>query len=328
MTRALPIVLALFACASAATAGEVERSFSQRFDVEPGARLELFHGDGDVEITAWEENAIVVDVAYRVEFQRLGVGKDPDLTVDFEHHGDLVRVTGREQGHSGVGFFSTNEIEHLYRIRAPRWVTLELDGEDGDVAIGGWEAAIALKLDDGDVRLDDIRGALRVDLEDGDLTVRGFTGELAVDLDDGDVKIRDCHSERARIETEDGDVDLDGCAGSFDVATDDGDLDLAGLTAGTVALSTADGSIDVEVVATEGMLDLDVQTDDGDVELTLGPGVGATFDLSSDDGDVEVGAGAEGIERQRQRASGRFGDGSGKIRVATGEGRVRLRSSD
>ncbi len=328
MRRASATFLALAVCASAAAAGEVERSFSKRFDVEPPTRLELEHGDGSVEVTAWDENAIAVDVTYKVEFQRLGVGKDPDLAVDFEQRGEVVRVTGREQGHSGIGFFSTRELEYLYRVRAPRWVALELDGDDGDVAVSGWEAAIEVTLDDGDVRLNDIRGDLRVDLEDGDLSVRGFAGELTVDLDDGDVRIKDCLSSRARIETEDGDVDLDGCAGNFDIATDDGDLDLAALTAGTVALSAADGNVEVEVVAVEGDLDLDVQTEDGDVDLTLGPGIGAAFELSSDDGAVEVGDGAEDLSRQRRRASGRFGDGAGKIRAATGEGRVSLRRSN
>ncbi len=346
MIRASAALLGLFAGAAAAAAGEVERSFSERFDVAPGARLALRHGDGNVEITAWDEAAIAVDVTYRVKFLRIGVGSDPDLEVDFEQRGEVVRVTGRERGTSGIGF-SIAQRQHLYRVRAPRWVELELDGEDGEVAIEGWEAAINLRLDNGDARLDDVRGGLRASLEDGNLTVRGLAGELTVRLADGDVRISDCQSERARIETADGDVrisdcqserarietadgdvELDGCAGSVDVSTADGDLDLAGLVAGTVALTTADGDVAVEVVAAEGDLDLHVQTEAGDVDVTLAPGVGAAFDLTSEDGAVEVGTGAEDLSFGRRRATGRFGDGSGKVRVSTGEGQVSLRQRE
>lgn len=327
MTRVFAILLALLACAAAAQAGEVERSFNKRFEVEPGARLELRHGDGDVRVTAWDESAIAVDVTYRVQFTRVGVGVDPDLEVEFEQRGDLVRVTGHEKGHGGVGFFATEELEHLYQVRAPAWVVLDLDGEDGDVEVGGWEGAIRVRLEDGDVRLDGVRD-VSVDLEDGDLTIRGLDGDLTADLEDGDVDLRDCRSGRARIETEDGDVDVDGCAGSFDISTDDGDLDLTEITAGKVALATADGNVRAEVVAAEGDLELTVQTDDGDVDLTLGPGVSASFDLSSADDSVDVGAGAEDLSRERDRATGRFGDGAGKIRVSTGEGRIRLRRTE
>ncbi len=316
----------LFLAATAAAATEIDRSFHQRFEVEPGVRLELEHEDGDVVVTPWEEAAIEVDVRYRVEYTRVGLGVDPDLDVRFEQRGGVVRVIGEEKNAGGVGFFSMNTIEYVYRVSAPAYAVLELVGDDGDVEIGGWRAAITVRNDDGDIRLSDLEvPRLRVDAEDGDVDVEGFAGEMDLEVDDGDATVRDCLGQRIRIDGQDGRVRIDGCQGNFDVSTDDGDIELFGLRAGKLEAHTGDGDVEIGVEAAAGQLDLDVSADDGDVELRLGDGVSADFALSTGGGDIRVDAEAEGLEQGRERAAGRLGDGGGKIRVSTNGGRITLR---
>ncbi len=327
MKTTLPAAFAvLFALsASTASATEVDRSFNQRFEISSGARLELEHEDGDVVITPWEEDAIEVDVRYRIEYKRVGLGTDPDLDVRFEQRGDVVRVIGEENDAGGVGFFSSDQIEYVYRISAPAWVTLDLEGEDGDVEIGGWQGAITVRNDDGDVHLSDLRvPRLRLEVEDGDVEIEGFDGEMDLESEDGDVTVRDCRGERIRIDGEDGRIRLERCEGNFDLATDDGDVDLSGLKAGKLEVRTSDGRIEIGLDAGTGELDLDVSADDGDVDLKLGAEVSGAFTLSSSDGDIRVDAGGEHDE-DRRRASGRLGDGEGNIRVSTGGGRITLR---
>ena len=48
----------------AAAATEIERSFDKRFDVTPGARLVLSHGDGELFVTPWDEAATAVALAW------------------------------------------------------------------------------------------------------------------------------------------------------------------------------------------------------------------------------------------------------------------------
>ncbi len=320
------LAVLFLAAASAAAATEVDRSFHQRFDVEPGARLELEHEDGDVVITPWDEAAIEVDVRYRVEYKRVGVGRDPDLEVRFEQGGSSVRVIGEEADAGGVGFFFQDQIEYVYRVSAPAWVTLELEGEDGDVEIGGWRAAITVRNDDGDVRLTDLEvPRLRLDVEDGDVEIAGFEGGMELEVDDDDVTVRGGREGRYRIDGQDGRVRLEDCAGDFEISTDDGDVELSGLSAGKLEVRTGDGRVEIGVEAAAGALDLDVSADDGDVDLRLGAGVSATFTLSSSDGDIRVDADAEGLEQGRKRATGKLGDGGGTIRVSTQDGRIILR---
>ncbi len=322
----------LFVFASTAAATEVDRSFNQRFEISPGARLELEHEDGEVIITPWDQDAIEVDVRYRVEYKRVGLGSDPDLDVRFEQRGEVVRVIGEENSVGGVGFFSMKEIEYVYRVSAPAYVALEIDGEDGNVEVGGWQGAIKLRNEDGDLRLSDLRvPRLHLEVEDGDVEIEGFEGELDLEVEDGDVTVRDCRGERIRIDGQDGRVRLDNCEGDFDLSTDDGDLDLSGLRAGKLEVHTSDGRIEIGLDSGLGELDFEVTADDGDVDLKLGSGVSATYNLFSSDGDIRVDAEAAEPAEDRRReggernVTGRLGDGSGKIRVSTHSGRITLR---
>ena len=328
MRRSLIVAFAVLFVVSipAASATEVDRSFNQRFEVSSGARLELEHEDGDVVITPWDQDAIEVDVRYRVEVKRVGIGKDPDIDVRFEQRGDVVRVVGEETSSGGVGFFSKSTLEYVYQVSAPAWVTLDLQGEDGDVEISGWQGEISIHSDDGDLRLSDLEvPRLRFRGEDGDVDIVGLAGEMDLETEDGDVVVRDCRGQRIRIDGDDGDIRLEGCEGSFDLATEDGDIDLSGMVARRLEARTSDGRIEIGLDEAVGELDLDVSTDDGSVELDLGEEVSGTFTLSSSDGGIRVDAEASDLDEGRGRASGRLGDGEGKIRVSTGSGRITLR---
>ena len=324
---AFAIFAAWFALhAFSASATEVDRSFNQRFEVAAGARLELEHDDGDVVITPWDQDAIEVDVRYRVEYRRVGIGRDPDLDVSFDQRGDVVRVIGKEAAAGGVGFFSSNEIEYVYRVSAPSWVVLDLLGDDGDVEIEGWRGTITLRNDDGDVYLKDLRlPRLRLEVEDGDVEVAGVEGEIDIEVEDGDVTVRDCQGRRIRIEGEDGRIRLEDCQGNFDLSTTDGDVDLSGLRAGKLEVRTDDGRIEIDVDSGPEPLELVVSAEDGDIDLKLGTGVTGAFALSTDDGDLRVEAEASELSEERHRVSGRLGDGEGNIQVSTNSGRITLR---
>ena len=324
--RSATLAALFLTLAAAASATEVDRSFNERFEVEQGARLELEHGDGEVIFTPWAEDAIQVDVRYRVEFKRIGVGRDPDLDVRFEQTGDVVRVVGEERSTGGIGFFSSDQIEYVYRVSAPAWVELELEGDDGDVEIDGWRGEITIRNDDGDVNLSNLEvPRLRLDAEDGDVEIEGFAGEMDLEVDDGDVTVSECRGDRIRVDGQDGTVRLENCQGNFEVSTDDGTVDLSGLRAGRLDVDTGDGRVEIGLDAAAGALAIEVSTDDGNVELELGDGVSADFVLSSSDGDIRLDAEAGALDEDHRRVSGRLGDGDGRIRVSTSSGRITLR---
>lgn len=305
---------ALLAAAPAARAktGTVDRELDESFDVVPGDRLVLRHGDGEVRISPWDRDVLEVHVVYRADYSEggLAVSSERDFEVDFERSGREVRVTGRELGGDGlrIGWSTMNVHQHLYTVRAPAWLELEVLGDDGDVRLADWT------------------GPSRLRLEDGDVLVERFAGILEVVLEDGDLTLRDSRLDGSRLDLEDGDVDLQAVAGQFRLTTVDGDVTARSLSPLQVFVQSEDGDVDLGVVPTEG-LDLEVRTADGDVRLELAAGVSARFEVETRHGDVRTDLPAAlDLEEAEHAAGGRLAGGDGRIYVRTEDGVVSLRS--
>ncbi len=327
--RAIWATLLVFAAITAvpesASAKTIDREFHESFQVSPGARLELAHGDGDVEITRWDRDEIEVTVRYYAELKSGGLTSEPDFEVDFEQRGDTVRVIGREVGSKGIGFFFNRRHEYVYRIHAPDYVVLDTQGEDGDIEIRGWRASIGIALDDGDVRIEETQSeSVKIEAEDGDIDVSDFKGSLEIRIDDGDVRVVDCDASRIEVRAEDGDVVLDKCRGDFEIAVDDGSVVVTRASVSRLDIRSADGDIDLELLSATN-LDLSVDADDGDVSLTLGSGVSAAFTIDTDDGDIRVASPEWVLTRRDHRVTGEVGGAQGRIRITTSDGNVTLR---
>ena len=295
---------------SPALAEKVDRHLHQAFDVAEGARLVLHHGDGEVSISSWEKNVIDVDVVYRASIKKAGRGSVTELDVEFDHSGETVRVFGREPSVNVVrGLSYYWEREYRYTVKAPPWVALELDGEDGDVTIGEWVGDIEIELADGDLEIDGSRGTFEI---------RG---------QDGDIEIRDCETAAGSIRTSDGDVTLERCAGNIEVKGSDGRLTLSQIRAERLDIRTSDGRVELDLLESDD-LDLTIRSGDGDVVVGLEAGLSAAFTVETGDGDVRT-PGIEGAElgRDGRRTSGRIGDGRGRIAITTGDGDVVLRQN-
>ncbi len=300
LSALLPVVPA-----TAAVAGTVDREYSESFDVSPGATLRLFHDDGDATITPWSEDRLEVVVRYHVVSR--GIGGPRDFEVDFDRSGDTITVEGREIG-SNLSFGSSRTHEYTYAVKAPSYVTLELSGDDGDVAVRGWEAPIDIDIEDGDVRID------------------GLDGDLSVKSDDGDLELSDIRAGSATVMLQDGDVFLRGGSGEWRLTLDDGDFDATGLEATALDIETSDGDVDIELAPT-ARLEASVRTSDGDVTIVLPPSAALEFEIEVDDGRVSLpDSGAIVGSRSGDRTLGRVGDGSGgRLDIRTRDGNVTLR---
>lgn len=302
------VVALALVLASPASAEKVDRQFHQAFDVQQGTKLVLHHGDGEVSITPWGKSTIDVEVIYRASIKKAGSGSLSDFEVEFEHSGDTVRVVGKEPSVSVVRGLSYHwKREYSYTVKAPPWVALELEGQDGNVSIQDWGADIALESSDGDIGIDGLQGGFRI---------RG---------QDGDIQIRDCVTSRGSIRTSDGDVTLERCEGSIEVEGSDGTLTLSQVRGEKLDIRTADGDVELDLLASEA-LDLTIRSGDGSVEVGLDPELSVAFTIQTHDGDVRLsGIEVADLQRDRRRTSGRIGDGQGTIQITTGDGDVVLR---
>ena len=303
---------ALALTAGSGLAKTIDVKASETFPVEKGALLRLTHGDGDVEITPWDRDEVAVDVVYHGDYTMVGVGKEPDFKIEMKQEGPVIHVNGRETGVAMVGIFLSVDIrEYRYTIRAPRYLAVESRGQDGDFSATGLTGNLRCRLDDGDVSLKEIQAdRVEVEAEDGDVT-----GERIA-------------ARTARFELDDGDLRLRGCSGAWDVRTEDGDATLRDHASGSLGVRTDDGDIRVQLAAGD-RADVEIESEDGDVEVVISPEVSTAFLLSTDDGRINVDAdGVRNLDHDGHRAYGEVGDAEGSVRVEVEDGRISLRVAE
>jgi len=331
--KATVLVFAVFAAllvCQPAAARVIDKDYHETFAAKEGMKLLMFHGDGDVTITPWEQDVIDVKIRYHAEITSVGIGKDAGFSVDFKETDDAVVVREHEGGTSGIFFFlSMNEYEYTYTVSAPSYVILELRGDDGDIEVSGWRAGIDCELDDGDLEIDDVVAArVQIDLEDGDVRLTDLTADVDLRGDDGDVTISGSTFEHALLSVEDGDIDVMDSTGDFEISVDDGDVDFTRVAVSNVDVRCNDGDVDLDITI-EPDSHVAVSTDDGDVTMRLSGELSFSYMVTMDDGDVDVYLdGATDTEVDDHRVSGVVGAGEGHVRVRTSDGDVTILTGD
>lgn len=190
-----------------------------------------------------------------------------------------------------------------------------------------------------------VHGDLKLDVGAARVTTRGTVGNLTIDAGSGGASVRDASGGNVSVETGSGGIEVDQVAGGsckFDTGS-------GGLTGGRVAcddltIDAGSGSVRladvksarVKADAGSGGITLGLLLAPRDLSVDAGSG-GVTVGLPSNTGaDVDIETGSGGIESdfpltvdrvERHHVRGRIGDGTGRIRIESGSGSVRLRKS-
>jgi DUF4097 and DUF4098 domain-containing protein YvlB len=316
----------LAATAVPATGKEIVRDFNESFDVQHGWALRLRHGDGDVTITPWDRDVVEITVHYHAERKGLGDDSKLDFDVRFEEKNGVIEVTEKESRSSFMGLQVFILKEYTYTISAPKYLELDLQGDDGNIEIDKWTGRIEIKLDDGDINLYRCEPEkTKIRAEDGDISLDGHSGFLDIIGSDGRIDINRGDFKDCRIQLDDGEIRARDSEGDFYIEVDDGDTELLRIKTSVMDLKSQDGEFDIELLKT-GKLDLEVRTDDGDIDLSLQRGLSASFSIDVDDGRIRTDLPmAENVQEGDNWMSGRLGGGKGRIRIRTADGSVTLR---
>jgi DUF4097 and DUF4098 domain-containing protein YvlB len=364
-TRLSFLVLAvffLFSFASVALTAEVDRHIQETAEVSEGMAFELEHGDGHVTITPWEKDEVSVDVRYHYEFSGIGVDEgDYDFSLDVTQRGNTLVIRGVEERPKRQLFANSDRHEYSYKISAPAYLLLDIQGDDGNVTIREWENNVSVQGDDGDFLLSSIK-ADRVDLSigDGDMLVTGITANMDISGDDGEVELSQIRGD-VNIEINDGDAELRDIQGSVTFSGDDGNFTLSNSTAENCRIDLNDGDVTIgqssgnftidgddarvridEVEAEQLNIDIgdadvwayllpasdtsvSIQTEDGDVELRLGDNVSADITLETDGGSIDQELTAITDLREGDGwFTGVLNGGEGNIRIETEDGDIHV----
>ena len=171
------------------------------------------------------------------------------------------------------------------------------------------------------------RSDLDVEVEDGDLIVQGFEGELELTAEDGNMRVLDCGG-RVAASAEDGDVELMGVHGDVSATLEDGDLSVQGTLSRLIA-DTEDGNMDIEVRQDSAMQgDWSVRAEDGRIRLSLPEGFAADLNVQVDDGSIEIDQPVTIQGRfSNKKLSTQLNGGGHRLEIRSSDGSVRITES-
>ena len=287
LATALPFSLA--GCVVVDSQGHITRE-EKRFAVTGTPDLRLTTFDGAIEIRSGDAKTVVVEI------ERRGPTQDAidQLKIETKQEGDRIDIEVKKPLHEVI-FFGVGRLSPTARLI----VTMPRDGN------------VVARSGDGSIRIDHVRGRLELKTGDGSIRATDISGQLT-------------------LATGDGSVSLDDVAGDLDVDTGDGSVSVTGKLA-TVKLHTGDGSITFRAAPGTSMKDdWSMTTGDGGVAIYLPSDFGAELDAHTGDGSIrnDLQFNAEGDpDKERRTLKGKLGAGGKTLRIRTGDGSIRLKTS-
>ena len=289
-TAALPFSFA--GCVVVDSQGHIARE-EKRFTVSGTPELHLTTFDGAIEIRSGDTKTIVVEIEKRGPTQEA----IDQLKIETKQDGNRIEIEVKKPAREVV-FFGVGRMSPTARLI----VTMPPEGN------------VVAKSGDGSIRIEHVHGQLQLHTGDGSIRGTDIGGQLTVATGDGSVTLDEV----------DGDVDVD---------SGDGGVSVSGKI-GIAKLHTGDGSITFRAASGSSMKDdWSMTTGDGGVSLYLPPDFAAELDAHTGDGsirnDLNVTAESEGGDRDRERRTlkGKIGAGGKTLRIRTGDGSIRLKTS-
>jgi DUF4097 and DUF4098 domain-containing protein YvlB len=288
LALATTLPLGLAGCVVVDSQGHITRE-EKRFNVTGTPELRLTTFDGAIEIRSGEANRIVVEIEKR------GPTKEAldDLKVETKQDGNRIEVEVKKPAHEVV-LFGVGRMSPTAKLI----VTMPRDGN------------VTAKSGDGSIRIEHVHGRLELRTGDGSIRAIDIAGQLT-------------------LATGDGSVTLEDVAGDVDVDTGDGSVSVAGKPS-ALKLHTGDGSITVRALSGTTMKDdWSMTTGDGGVAVYLPSDFAAELDAHTGDGGIrnELELSNGDGDKSRRSLRGKLGSGGKLLRIRTGDGSIRLKTS-
>ena len=212
-------------------------------------------------------------------------------------------------------------------VRVPAGKTVAVYLAVGEMSADRVDADLRLDVASARVTANGTRGALTIDAGSGSVEVRDASGAvLNVDTGSGSVTLDRVRSEQCSIDTGSGGVRGDGVqCGMLRVDVGSGSVSLAALRSSDAGIESGSGSITLGFDTSPRAVS--VETGSGSVTMSLPSDVGAQLDIETGSGGISSDYPVRTTTMRRNTLRGSIGDGSGRIRIETGSGSVRLRRS-
>ena len=242
-----------------------------------------------------------------------GTFSDSDWTDD-RVRGRRVRISSR-----GGGLDAFADL----RIQVPRGRRVALYVAAGPITVRNVDGTLRVDGGSSAVTASGTRGSLTVDVGSGTVEVSDAE-DVDVDTGSGDVTVTDARGEMLRVDTGSGSVHATRVTvRRLDIDTGSGGVRVESATADQVVIDTGSGSVHAAVGGT--VSDVEIDTGSGSVTLVLPADYGATVDIESGSGGIDLDFPVQVRRVEQDHVRGTIGDGSGRLKIDTGSGRISIR---
>jgi DUF4097 and DUF4098 domain-containing protein YvlB len=275
------------------TAFTFEDTLEQPFPANGTLRVVCDHGA--LNITTADDNTIRVVVHKKLYAQnqndanKYNQGSKPQITIT----GNSVVLNANTDGAGDHG------VQDDMDISVPANASVDIASKRGDVTINDRKADVKISLQHGDVSLTEITGAVKVNLEKGSIRAAQITGDVdvtghvdSVSIDDvaGAARLSGDFYEDIRLSKIAKGVIFKTSRSDMEIASVPGDIEIASdQVRGTDLMGpsrVATGSKDIHLEDVSG--DLQVQSTNGDVEVTTGGKEAGKLSVNTQHGDVAL----------------------------------------
>lgn len=190
----------------------------KNFRTQFGKQLKISAESGDVEITPWHNNEVMVNI-YGNE--------NAKEKMKFVFDSDNNSITVKSERKKKWGFLSNLKLR--YEIKVPEKFNLNISTAGGDIKVGGVNGEILLNTSGGDIRADRIIGNLRANTSGGDIKIFSNNASIDARTSGGDITL-EYFGENKGIElrTSGGDIEIklpSDFNAKVELATSGGDVD-------------------------------------------------------------------------------------------------------
>ncbi|MDZ7262327.1 MAG: DUF4097 family beta strand repeat-containing protein [candidate division KSB1 bacterium] len=285
--------------------GEITKSFK----VKKGGLLRIASIQGDVQVTAWDKDEVLVHEIRKMDVFTEGEAKEAmrQAEISYRQVGNTIEIGGET--------FHREWIKSFFDVKLPTDFNLDIDTRGGDLTVIDLGGSAELKTSGGDISLTNISGEVQAKTSGGDIEVKGAKKRLDLKTSGGDLELSDlegpvyaktsggdieliCSKDLAdlstsggsirlsqvggqvKAHTSGGDILVDGTTGPIEVHTSGGDIELRNIK-GKAEAQTSGGDIDVRRV--EG--GIDAATSGGDIDLK---GINGYIEAATSGGDIEA----------------------------------------
>jgi len=211
-------------------------------------------------------------------------------------------------------------------VRVPRGRQISAYLGAGEAFVTNVDGDVLVDVSSAPVTVKGTRGRLRLDTGSGEVRVSDAEGELDLDTGSGGVALSNVKGRSLRVDAGSGSLTGEAIdVPSLRLDLGSGRTRLSGVRAEDINLDSGSGSVDLSLESTVKSVVIDAGS--GSVTLGVPAALGAELDIDTGSGGIETDVPITVSRRSRDHLTGKIGDGSGRIRIDSGSGTVRIKRS-